>query len=195
MATSLRAAAPDPRIAAPALRVDVVRWGEHSVMALEGRLDDAFEEKLGAILNRLLEQKQTRVVVDLRKLSYLNSRGVSIFIAAVDQLREAGGDLKIAGAPPQAKLVLERLGVDRLLQQFATPEEALEAFKVPIQDFLSQGGLGVFVAGPRAKTFHASDCAKVKRLKSVKILSSKKAARDAGLSPCSHCCVDRANPD
>jgi len=177
------------RAAAPALRIEVVQGKECSVVELDGRLDETFEEKIAGALNGLLERHRVRVVVDLRKLSYLNSRGVSIFIAAVDQLREAGGDLKIAGAPPQAKLVLERLGVDRLLQQFATPEEAIEAFQVPIEEFLSDGGLGVFVAGARSKTFHASDCAKVKKLKSVKILPSKKAARDAGLSPCPRCCV------
>jgi methylphosphotriester-DNA--protein-cysteine methyltransferase len=48
----------------------------------------------------------------------------------------------------------------------------------------------VFVAGARAKTFHSSDCAKVKKLKSVKILPSKKAARDAGLKACGKCCGD-----
>ena len=187
MIPSLRAAPESRTSRAPTLRVDVVRWRGASVMVLEGRLDETFEAELGEALEDLLERNRVRVVVDLRKLNYLNSRGVSIFIAALDRLRDAGGDLKIAGAPPQAKLVLERLGVDRLLQQFATSEEAIEAYKVPIQDFLSQGGLGVFVAGPRAKTFHASDCTNVKRLKSVKIWSSKKAARDAGLSPCRRC--------
>jgi anti-sigma B factor antagonist len=187
MIPSLRAV-PEPKTAdAPTLRVDVVRWRGTSVMVLQGRLDETFEATLVEALGDLLERRRVRVVVDLRKLRYLNSRGVSIFIAAMDRLRDAGGDLKIAGAPPQARLVLERLGVDRLLQQFATSEEAIDAFKVPIQDFLSQGGLGVFVAGPRAKTFHVSDCASVRRLKSLRILSSKKAARDAGLSPCRRC--------
>jgi len=173
--------------AVAALRVNVVARGEHRVLVLDGRLDETFEALIGEALDELLEERQVRVIVDLRTLTYLNSRGVSIFIAAVDQLREAGGDLKIVGAPPQAKLVLERLGIDRLLQQFATPEEAVEAFKVPIQEFLSDGGLGTFVAGAKAKTFHASDCKKVKRLKSVVVFASKQAARVAGLKPCPRC--------
>jgi anti-sigma B factor antagonist len=174
----------------PALRVDVSERNDLTVIALTGRLDQTLEERLSGIFDHLLEHHRVRVVVDLRDLDFLNSRGVSAFIAAVDDLREAGGDLKLAGAPAQARLVLERLGVDRLLQQFTTVDEAVEAFKVPIQEFLSQGGLDVFVAGPRGKTFHASGCGKVRRLKSVRILPSKKAARDAGLSPCSRCCGD-----
>src|SRR5689334_8808659 len=158
--------------AARSLGVDVAERGDVRVVKLAGRLDETFEKKLARTLAQLLEKNQVRVIVDLGELAYLNSRGVSAFIATVDALREAGGDLKIAGTPGQAKLVLERLGVDRLIQQFGTVEEAVEAFKVPIQDFLSNGALDVFVTTPRGKTFHASGCAKVKRLKSVKILTS-----------------------
>ena len=174
--------------AARSLGVDVAERGDVRVVKLSGRLDETFEKKLAKTLAALLEKSDVRVVVDLRELSYLNSRGVSAFIATVDALREAGGDLKLAGAPAQAKLVLERLGVDRLIQQFAAVDEAVDAFKVPIQEFLTNGALDVFVTTPRGKTFHASDCPKVKRLKSVKILTSKKAARDAGLKPCPRCC-------
>lgn len=170
------------------LRVDVVQWGPYSCVILAGRLDETFEEPLIAAFNNLLERKRTRVVVDLRKLAYLNSRGVSALLAAVDALREVGGDLKLAGAAPQARLVLERLGVHRILQQFDTPDEAFDAFKVPIQDCLSQGGLDVFVASSRGKVFHSSGCPKLKRLKCVRIHASKKAAREAGLRPCGRCC-------
>ena len=149
-----------------ALGVDVAERGDVRVVKLSGRLDETFEKKLAGTLGALLEKNQVRVVVDLGELTYLNSRGVSAFIATVDALREAGGDLKIAGSPSQAKLVLERLGVDRLIQQFGTVDEAVDAFKVPIQDFLSNGALDVFVTTPRGKTFHASGCSKVKRLKS-----------------------------
>ncbi len=165
---------------ARSLEVDVAERGEVRVVKLSGRLDETFEPKLAKTLAALLEKNQVRVVVDLRGLTYLDSRGVSAFIAAVDALREAGGDLKIVGS-------LERLGVNRLLQQCATVDEALLAFKLPVQEYLSNGALDVFVTTPRGKTFHASGCSKVKRLKSVKILTSKKAARDAGLKPCPRC--------
>jgi anti-anti-sigma factor len=172
-----------------ALRLQVRERGDVRVVELAGRLDETFEAAIASTLTDLVEKRLVRVVIDLSKLAYLNSRGVSVFIAAVDDLRAAGGDLKMVGAPPQAKLVLERLGVDRLLQQFLTVDEAVSAFEVPIQDFLSGGGLDSFVVGVRSKTFHASGCAKVKKLKSVRLLASKKAARDAGLTPCPRCCT------
>ena len=173
-----------------ALRLQVRERGDVRVVELSGRLDQTFEDAIASALQRLMEEKQVRVIVDLAALGYLNSRGVSVFIGAVDDLRAAGGDLKLVGAPPQAKLVLERLGVDRLVQQFETVDQAITAFEVPIEDFLSEGGLESFVAGVKSKTFHASGCAKVKKLKSVRLLASKKAARDAGLRECPKCCKD-----
>jgi anti-sigma B factor antagonist len=170
------------------LRLSVREHGDVRVIELAGRLDQTFEQAIASTLERLMDQGQARVVVDLSGLEYLNSRGVSVFIAAVDDLRAAGGDLKMVGAPAQASVVLARLGVDRLLQQFERVDQAVEAFQVPIQEFLSEGGLAFFVVGVRSKTFHASSCTKVKKLRSVKLLPSKKAARDAGLRPCPKCC-------
>jgi len=170
------------------LRLNLRECGDVHVVELAGRLDQTFEQAISEMLARLAEEHRVRVVIDLSRLQYLNSRGVSVFIAAVDQLREAGGDLKLVGAPPQAKLVLERLGVDRILQQFDAVDQAAKAFEVPIREFLSQGGIDVFVVGVRAKTFHSSSCAKVKKLKDVRILASKKEARDGGLRPCARCC-------
>lgn len=172
----------------PPLSIHVSERNDLTVIALAGRLDQTLEERLEGIFNQLLEKSRVRVIVDLGDLDFLNSRGVSVFIAAIDDLRAAGGDLKLARVPEQSRVILQRLGVDRLLQQFEAIDEAVRGFDIPIQDFLSQGGLDVFIAAPRGKTFHASGCSKVKRLKSVNILPSKKAARDAGLSPCSRCC-------
>jgi len=172
------------------LRVDVSQRGDLRVVTLVGRLDQTFEELLARTLEQLVEQQQVRVIVDLGGLNFLNSRGVSAFIAAVDELRGAGGDLKLARAPAQSRLVLERLGIHQILQHFDTVDQAADAFQVPIQEFLSQGGLDVFVAGLRGKTFHSSSCTRVRNLKSVKILASKKAARDAGLRPCRRCALD-----
>jgi anti-anti-sigma factor len=170
------------------LSVTLAARGDVHVLTLAGRLDETFEDVVNGAFQKLVDRKQWGVVVDLGGLTYLNSRGVSVFIAVVDDLRAAGGDLKLAASPAQARLVLERLGVDKLLQQFDTVEKAVDAFKVPIQEFLSEGGLDVFVAGAKGKTFHASGCPKVKKLKAVKILHSKKSARDAGLKPCPKCC-------
>ncbi|HLY73440.1 MAG TPA: STAS domain-containing protein, partial [Planctomycetota bacterium] len=100
-----------------------------AIFRLSGRLDDTFDEVMTRRLTEILNTRVNRIIVDLSGLRYMNSRGVSAFIAVVDDLRQKGGDLKMAGAKPQAKLVLERLGISLILQHLETVEEAVEAFK------------------------------------------------------------------
>jgi hypothetical protein len=113
---------------------------------------------------------------------------VSAFIAVIDDLRNRGGDLKVAAVSPQGSMVLDRLGVSRLIQRFATPGEAAAAFAIPIDEFLKNGGLETFVSPEVGRVFHASGCASVRAIHTVVTWVSRKQARDAGLRPCRKCC-------
>ena len=169
------------------LRITRRSQGGAVVLELRGRLEASLDRHLLAALQAQVEAGDRRVVVDCSGLDYLGSRGVSAFIAVIDDLRGRGGDLKLCGVPPQAALVLDRLGVSRLLQRFATPGEAAAAFSVPIEEFLQDGGLETFVGSEGGAVFHASDCAAVRKIRTVVTYVSKKAARDAGLRPCRRC--------
>jgi anti-sigma B factor antagonist len=158
-----------------------------AILRLRGRLSDALEQKLVNEVSRLQEAGTHRIVVECSGLEYLNSRGVSAFVSVIDGLREAGGDLKLAGTRPDAALVLDRLGVSSLIQRFGTVEEAVGIFAIPIEEFQSDGGLDVFVASTSGKVFHASACKSVRRIATSRIFASKKEARDAGLHPCRTC--------
>jgi anti-sigma B factor antagonist len=158
------------------------------VLELHGRLDAALDRGLLQALGAHLEKGERRIVVDCAGLEYLGSRGVSAFIAVIDDLRGRGGDLKLAAVPSQAALVLDRLGVSRLIQRFATAGEAAAAFEVPIEEFLKDGGLDTFVSSEGGRIFHASGCTAVRAIRRVVTYVSKKQARDGGLRPCRKCC-------
>ena len=170
------------------LRITKRRQGEAVVLELAGRLDASLDRQLLAAIDAQLEAGEARVVLDCAGLAYLGSRGVSAFIAVLDDLRARGGDLKLACVSPQGALVLNRLGVSHLIQSFATPGEAAAAFSVPIVEFLKDGGLETFVGSEEGPVFHASSCAMVKKIRTLVTYVSKKQARDAGLRPCLRCC-------
>lgn len=176
------------KVSASALRITRRRQGEAVVLELAGRLDATLDQQLLQAIDAQVEKGETRVVLDCEGLEYLGSRGVSVFIAVLDDLRSRGGDLKLAGISPQAGLVLDRLGVSHLIQRFATPGEAAAAFSVPIGEFMKDGGLETFVGSEDGPVFHASGCAAVGRIRTVVTYVSKKQARDAGLRPCRRCC-------
>ncbi len=176
------------RSLAVGLRITRRKQGEVAVLELSGRLDASLDRHLLQAIESLMEAGERSIVLDCGSLEYLGSRGVSAFIAVIDDLRAQGGDLKLAGVSPQAGLVLDRLGVSKLLQRFATAGEAAAAFAVPIGEFLKDGGLETFVGSEGGTVFHASGCPAVKRIRSVVTYVSRKQARDAGLRPCRTCC-------
>lgn len=170
-----------------ALRIETQVHEGIATLRLLGRLSDALEQKLLDEVSRLQEAGTHKIVLDCSGLDYLNSRGVSAFVSVIDDLRAAGGDLKLVLVRPEAALVLDRLGVSTLIQRFVTIDEALRAFATPIEDFQSHGGLDVFVASTSGKVFHASACSAVRRITTSRIFASKKEAREAGLHPCKTC--------
>ncbi len=172
----------------PSLRIDARLRGDVAVLDLHGRLDVPFELDLMRRIERLVSEGYRRIVVDCSGLDYLSSRGVSAFIAMLDDIREADGDLKLVGVTPQASMVLERLGVARLIQQFAFLDAALQAFDTSIGEYLAKEGLDFFVASETGRVFHASRCRSAARIRRRLTFPSKEHARRAGLRACRRCC-------
>lgn len=172
----------------PTLDLTVDPHPEATILRIGGRLDTSLDEKLVGVVQSLISEGRVRLIVDGSGLDYLSSRGVSAFVAIVDELREKGGDIKLACLKPQCTLVLDRLGISRLIQCFETVEQAIAALETPIEDCMVDGGLETFVAGFGTKVFHTSRCAHAARLRRITPYASRKEAREAGLRPCRRCC-------
>jgi anti-sigma B factor antagonist len=67
-------------------------------------------------------------VVDLGRVRYLDSSGCGALVGAMTHFRSAGGDLRLCGATPQVKTLLELVRLTRVLTLHATCEEAIAAF-------------------------------------------------------------------
>lgn len=72
---------------------------------------------------------QPRVVIDLRKLLFIDSSGVGALVNALSTAKNAGGDIKLANIPPQVKGVFEVVRLDKLFSAYPGVDEAVAAFK------------------------------------------------------------------
>ncbi|MEU4039838.1 STAS domain-containing protein [Streptomyces collinus] len=84
----------------------------------------------GDVLRQALDLAGTphhRVVVDLRQVTFMDSSGINLFIAAHQALSEAGGWIRLAGASDPVRRVLELVGVDTFIDCHASLREALTA--------------------------------------------------------------------
>lgn len=110
---------------ARALEISTEPRDSHVVIRLQGKLLESMDEALHAEIHRQLEAGHVSLILDLSGLEYLNSRGVSVFIAGLDAARESGGDLKIAAGRTQVRAILSRLGTDLILPVSDSVDEAI----------------------------------------------------------------------
>jgi len=97
-------------------------------MAPKGRLDMASAPAFRERVKQLVESGSLRLIVDLGEVSFVDSSGLGAVIGGLKVARQAGGDLRIARANEQVKLVLELTSLNRLLQPYESLEKALEGF-------------------------------------------------------------------
>ncbi|HEY7219896.1 MAG TPA: STAS domain-containing protein [Candidatus Binatia bacterium] len=74
-------------------------------------------------------QTQTRLVIDLRRLRFVDSSGLGAFISCLRKLKANGGDLKLCGMSKQVRAVFELVRMHRIFEIFGTREEAAQAFQ------------------------------------------------------------------
>jgi anti-anti-sigma factor len=171
------------------LSIDLRGNDEVAVLQIAGRLDESKQEHVSRVFERLMNRGFCKVLVDCRQLVYLDSHGVSAFVAYIDEARARGGDVKFFGLNPDAQFTLDRLGLNAYLQTFESEEEAVRAFELPIDEYMSRGSLGEYVSVDEQRTFHLSYCPTLENVDDEDKLyfESKKHARDAGKTACRKC--------
>jgi anti-anti-sigma factor len=95
------------------------------VLAVAGELDLAAAPHLRERLGAVVDSGTTRVVLDLREVTFMDSIGLAAVLHASSRLRQ-GGRLALVVAPDSyAELVLEITGMPRALAIFADRDAAI----------------------------------------------------------------------
>lgn len=102
-----------------------------SVISVGGYIDTTTSGELEESLKRLLKQGQFDIVVDLGGVNYISSAGWGIFISEIKEIRENGGDLKLAAMIGDVYEVFELLEFQTILEAFDSVPEAVDSFAAP----------------------------------------------------------------
>ncbi len=96
----------------------------HTVISPSGRLNMVSAPKLRQVVNDLVADGNTHVVVDLGAVDFIDSSGLGSLVASLKTARSAGGDLRIASIGPQVRMVLELTGLDAVLSLYPDADSA-----------------------------------------------------------------------
>lgn len=99
-----------------------------AVVRLDGRLDYQSAPAARQELQEAVNAGSPRLVVDLSAVEFLDSSGLGALIAGLKVARAAGGDLRLASVPEQARVVLALTTLDRMFAAHATVAEAVAGY-------------------------------------------------------------------
>jgi anti-sigma B factor antagonist len=92
---------------------------------LKGRpLDD-----LSGTLQDLVQSGQTKLILDLSEVAFIDSAGLGELIAFKKRTKEAGGDIKLLKPTRRVFELLDILRLTSVFEVYTDEREAVEAFK------------------------------------------------------------------
>ncbi|MQA99683.1 MAG: anti-sigma factor antagonist [Actinobacteria bacterium] len=101
----------------------------YKVLRPSGDLDVYTVGSLRDAIGSMIDQKTTKVVVDLDGVPFMDSSGLGALMGGVRRLREAGGDLAIACTREQHLKLFTITGFGEGVSIAPTVEEAAKGFK------------------------------------------------------------------
>jgi len=102
--------------------------GSVSVIDVKGYLDAHTAPELENIFNKLLVEKQFKVVVNFDELKYISSAGLGVFMAYVETMRENKGDIKFSNMKENVYNIFDLLGFPILYEFYKEEKEAVHKF-------------------------------------------------------------------
>lgn len=99
-----------------------------AILTLDGFLDAHTAPAFEKAIQEHLDEGRNRIVVSCEKLTYISSAGLGVFMSFVEEVREAGGDIKICAIVPKVRQVFDILGFPDLFDITETVPEAVEKF-------------------------------------------------------------------
>ncbi len=99
-----------------------------SVVRVDGVIDTLTASQLEEVLDKLIKRARFGIILDLAGVDYISSAGWGIFISRIKEIRNSGGDIKLAGMVPNVFEIYELLEFDNILNAYDTVDNAKVAF-------------------------------------------------------------------
>jgi len=103
-----------------------------TALAIEGNIHCGPEcARLEREVDALIAARETRVILDMAGVTHADSAAIGTMVRCLAKLRSAGGGLRIAAAQAMIDYSLKLTKVDKVIEMFATVEQAAQGFAAP----------------------------------------------------------------
>src|SRR4029453_7231398 len=96
-----------------------------NVLPLKGEIDLHVYPAVTASLNAMIKKKRKRLVVDLSRVTYVDSTGLAAFIRAMQKVEAYGGKFSLASMPETVRSIFEVSRLDQVFKIFPDVDTAM----------------------------------------------------------------------
>lgn len=97
---------------------------EYYVIKIEGDVDASSSIHLDQAIDDAIKQNYRKVLIDCKKLNYISSAGLGVFMSHIEEFEAKNIDLVLFGLNDKVKNVFQILGLDQLLTIVDSRENA-----------------------------------------------------------------------
>jgi anti-sigma B factor antagonist len=98
-----------------------------NVLPLEGEIDLHVSPRVAVSLAQMSQKKLDPVVVDLARVTYIDSSGLAVLIEGMQNVEEYGGKFALAGLQENVRSIFEIARLDQVFRIFPDVDAALSA--------------------------------------------------------------------
>jgi anti-anti-sigma factor len=85
-------------------------------------------QELDELRREVLEQSDSRVIIDLSRVTKIDSAGLGQLMSCYSHLVRNQGQLKVVNAAPEIKKLLDMTGISSLIPAFSNETDAVKSF-------------------------------------------------------------------
>ena len=111
------------------MAVERIEQGAVTVLRLEGDIDEDGINVLRVSLLTCIKERRSRVVVNMSDVRYVSFMGLGVLVERLRQLRQLGGDLKLANVNLYTKRVIKMAGASSVFEAFDSEIQAVQGFR------------------------------------------------------------------
>lgn len=98
--------------------------GDVEIIEVGGEIDVYTAPRLREAIITAVDAGHTRLVIDVRKVDFLDSTGLGVLVGALKRVRADGGSLDIVCTQERILKIFEITGLDKVFGLHATVDEA-----------------------------------------------------------------------